>query len=272
MKNIVKFFSMMLVAGSMMLVSCTEKPEDPDNPNNPNEPTVYTVKVNCNDATLGTVTITPLKETYNEGEEVVISATPTQHAKFLNWNGSITENPYTYVVKENMVFTANFEALPDPTWAVTLDGTALNVNGWHGATYYPSYGVWLFQCAQRAEGTSVYLPYFLCGFMGTSASELGLVQAYPPELYNETFYEAGEEQYGDWQFKSLNNINCTKLDITEYVMSVTLSATMYWLTDMVENGAQNADECTTATLALTMSDVVYEPYGGKGMRPSKIRF
>ena len=108
MKNVIKLLSIMLIAGTVM-VSCTEKPNEG---NTPDTPVTYTVQVNSNNAILGTATISPLKSTYNSGDTVILTATPANGAKFLNWNGSITDNPYTYVVKENAVFTANFEALP----------------------------------------------------------------------------------------------------------------------------------------------------------------
>ena len=40
-----------------------------------------------------------------------IEAVPFDGYRFVNWNDSITENPYTFVVTKSEGFTANFEPL-----------------------------------------------------------------------------------------------------------------------------------------------------------------
>lgn len=253
MKNVVKFFSLMLAAGTMMLTSC----EPTDDPINPITPTTYTVQVNCNDATMGSVTIAPQKESYLANDTVVITATPAEGHQFLNWNGSITENPYTYVVTENTTFTANFEALPQPSYAATFNGTALDIAGYNQGQTAEVQGsqVWLFQAAQRSEGTSVYFPYIVCWFSGSSTTAFTLTSC---ELYKETYYQTTDgTTYGDWQFKSLDNINCTGLDMTTYTVSATASMTMYDLGPIVDGSASTEDECPTATLAFTMSNYAF---------------
>ena len=244
MKNIFKLFSLMLIAGTLM-VSC--KPDDPSTPDTPATPTKYTVQVNSNDATLGTASISPLKTTYTEGDTVILTATPADGAKFLNWNGNITENPYTYVVKENITFTANFEALPQPAYAVTFNGTALDVAGFHTAMTDGA-DLWLFQAASHGEpngqgGYRVNFPYLVLWMQGTNSNDLTVVNA--TELYKDTYYQAGQNQYGDWQFKSLDNMNCTALDMTTHTMSMSASMTMY-------------DLGPTATLAVTLNNMVFE--------------
>ena len=260
MKNTVKFLSMMFAVSAMMMVSCTKNPDGPDTPV---EPTKYTVQVNCNDATMGTVTIAPQQTTYLEGDTVVITATPNEGYKFLNWNGSITDNPYTYVVKENTTFTANFEALPLPSYSVSFDGTALDMAGYSDAQCgNMSFGwAWLFQAAHHAEGQSVYFPYLILWMTGESANALTVLSS--TELYKDTYYQAGGNNYGDWQFKSMDNMNCTELDMTAYKLSMTTSLTMYDIGPIVDNTAATPDECPTGTLAITMSNMVFTP-AGKG--------
>ena len=261
MKNTVKFLSMMFAVSAMMLVSCTPEPNEPDTPA---EPTKYTVQVNCNDATMGTVTIAPQQTTYLEGDTIVITATPNEGYKFLNWNGSITDNPYTYVVKENITFTANFEALPLPTWGVTFDGTALDVAGWYEAQTLPDGSAWLFQCAkQLTEDNRVALPYIVVWMQGNTPNALTVNNR--TELYKDEVIRVDEQtQYGDYQFKSLDNMNCTELDLTAYKMSMTAAFTMYHLSELANGTANTADECSTATVAVTLQNMVYTPVeGGK---------
>ena len=253
MKNIVKLLSVMLVAGTM-LVSCTEKP---DTPVTPDTPTVYTVQVNTNDATLGTATISPLKSTYTEGDTIVLTATPADGAKFLNWNGNITDNPYTYVVKENITFTANFEALPQPTFSATFNGSPLGMNEYDAAT---AQGIWLFQAADHFEvtsdGTLFYFPALVLWMQGTTTTDL-TVMGSRTELYYQTYYSAGQNNYGDYQFKSLDNMNCTLLDLTTFTMSMTAAMTMYDLGPIANGTAATADECPTAPLAVTLTNMVF---------------
>ena len=260
MKNTVKFLSMMFAVSAMMLVSCTPEPDEPDTPA---EPTKYTVQVNCNDATMGTVTIAPQQTTYLEGDTIVITATPNEGYKFLNWNGSITDNPYTYVVKDNITFTANFEALPLPTYGATFNGTALDIAGWNSAVNR-SDGLWLFQAAQHGEpnsqgGVSVSFPFIVVWMSGTTASQFSVDNG--TELYKDAYYTAGENNYGDYQLLSVDNLNCTELDMTTGKLSMTTSMTMYDLGPIVNRTAGTPEECPTATVALTLQNMVFESVG-----------
>lgn len=263
MKNIVKLLSVMLVAGTMF-VSCTEKP---DTPVTPDTPTVYTVQVNTNDATLGTATISPLKSTYTEGDTIVLTATPAEGAKFLNWNGNITDNPYTYVVKENITFTANFEALPLPTYTVTFNGTALTVPDYDAQT---NGEVFAFMCGTRTSG-GFNLPAFVTWMQGTSSTDIAILPNYT-ELYYETVYSAGENQYGDWQTKSIDNLNCTALDLTTLTLSVTAALTMYDLGPIARQEVQTPAECPTAPLAFTLNNITFEMISKGDLKKQHIVF
>lgn len=268
MKNIFKFFSMMVAASTMMMfASCSNEENNGDNPDTP---VTYTVTVNCNDATLGTVSVSPLQSSYNAGDQVTITATAASNADFVNWNGSITDNPYTFTVSENVTFTANFQAKPQATYSATLNGTALDIAGWSDAMCadMSSTWMWLFQAAKSAEGNSVYFPFLVSYFTGTSTTDMGI---YNIELYEQTFYQSGEDTYGDWQLytSGTSNMNCTALDMTSHTVSLTMSCTMYSLTDVVENNA-DADSATKGTLAETLSNVAFEVYTGKALRKMNI--
>ena len=60
-----------------------------------------------------------------EGTEVTITATPKAGYRFVNWNGTITQNPYTFTADANATYTANFEAIPSQG---INDVNAANVN------------------------------------------------------------------------------------------------------------------------------------------------
>lgn len=263
MKNIFKFFSIALAASVMMFTAC----QDPvDNPDNPDTPTTYTVTVNSNDATLGTVSVSPNKTEYEAGDVVTITATPASNANFLYWNGTITDNPYTFTVSENVTYTATFEAKPQASYAVTFDGTALDVAGFSDAQYanQGSTYLFLFQCAKSVEGTRVTFPYFINYLTGSSTTDVAL---YNTELYKDTYYSAGENNdYGDWQLYRNGNhsVNCTALDLTAGMMTVTMSAEMYSLTDVVENGAStDGSDATHKMLAMTLTNMTYQLYTGE---------
>lgn len=268
MKNVIKLLSIMLIAGTVM-VSCTEKPNEG---NTPDTPVTYTVQVNSNNAILGTATISPLKSSYNSGDTVILTATPANGAKFLNWNGSITDNPYTYVVKENAVFTANFEALPQATYAATFNGTALDIAGFHDAQTLDDEGtqIWLFQAAKNAEDSTVYFPYLVMWMTGNTTSNFQLARG--TELYKDTYYRAGENTYGDWQVYSVDNMNCTLLDLTALTLSMTTSLTMYDLGPIAHEEVEDPADCPKATLAVTLENMNFyvRKQGSKGFTKMSI--
>ena len=80
----------------------------------------YTVSAT---ATNGTVTGTG---TYQEGATATLTATPNTGYKFVNWTKggeTITDNPYTFTVSDNVALVANFEAIAskDPrAWAYDM--------------------------------------------------------------------------------------------------------------------------------------------------------
>lgn len=271
MKKFVRFFSMMVAASTMMMfAACGDEPANGDDPNTP---TTYTVTVNCNDATLGTVSISPLQDSYEAGTQVTITATPAATADFVNWNGSITENPYTFTVSENATYTATFQAKPQPTFNATLNGQALDL-GWYDAacadlTSQAGSWMWLFQAAQRAEGQSVYFPYIVTYFLGHSTATMSL---YAHELYEQTYWEAGDQQYGDWQQYDEGTLNCTAIDLTTHTLSLTMSCTMYYLTDVVQNGAQtDGSDATHAPFAMTLNNIAFELQSKAGFHKMNVR-
>ena len=102
MKNIFKLFSLMLVAGTVM-VSC-DKPN-----NNPTHQTPkYTITVNANNAAYGTVTGGGV---YDSAATATLTATANEGYKFVNWADGNANNPRIVTVTSNATYTATFEEL-----------------------------------------------------------------------------------------------------------------------------------------------------------------
>ena len=271
MKNIFRLFTVMVAASTMMMFASCNKSDNPDTDGD-STTTEYTITVNCNDATLGTVSISPLQATYKAGDQVTITATPASTANFVSWNGTITENPYTFTVSGNATYTATFEAKPAASYNATFDGATLDISGYHEAIYADytqAYNIYLFAFGAAREVASdggVYLPYLSVMFDGTSTSNMEIYNG-SVELYKDSVYETTDgDQYGDWQLYSTNNFNCTSFDLTDFTLSLTLSTTMYWLHDVIYEGAQtDGSDATHKNLALTLNNMPFELYSGKAM-------
>ena len=272
MKNVFKLFGLMLLAGSIALVSCDKDDDGSNNNNNNNEPavTTYTVTVNCNDDAMGTVTKTPDSAAYHAGTEVTITATPNDGYKFIGWTGAetIAENTYTFTVSANATYTANFEASPSASWSATFDGSALDIAGWGSGSYLAqsTSDLWLIQFAKQAEGTQVWFPYIVMWMGSTDQSDFQVLtsSSNPIELYKDTHYTASDgSHFGDWQYYATNSLNCTAMDMTTLMLSFTGSFSMYWLTDIVNENAETPDEATKKDLNITVSNLICEDAGSK---------
>lgn len=80
--------------------------------------TKYVVWVDVNDKSAGTVTGDGL---VNEGVSHTVTATPKSGYHFLRWSNGVTENPYTFVVTQDTVLYALFEAdVVIPTYSVSI--------------------------------------------------------------------------------------------------------------------------------------------------------
>lgn len=255
MKNIFKLMGVALITSSMLFVSCNKTEEEETNTNVTPTETTYTVKVTCNDNTMGTVTVSPVKEKYNAGDEITITATPNDGFKFVNWNDTILTASYTCKVNANMTFTATFAALPQTSYTVVFDGTALDVAGYCHGEYMAAYGYYRVQFAKQVNGNNVYFPYLDSYYEGETADDLEL-SSYT-ELYHETYFNDGQYNYGDWQWFATNNFNCTGLDLTDNLLSCTFSAEMFSYAEYFNDETEPAN-CTKKTLAVTFANVMFE--------------
>ena len=88
--------------------------------------TTYQINVTSNDGTMGTVTITPEKDSYVQGDEVILTAKPNESYEFVNWtlDGEVvsTDAEYKFTVLSDASYVANFKKT-----VVDSDKTALKI-------------------------------------------------------------------------------------------------------------------------------------------------
>ena len=96
----------------------------------------FTITVSANNYSMGSVSGTG---TYNYGSEIQISATPSSHYHFAQWNDGNTVNPRTITVTQNADYTANF-AIDQHTITLTSANEMMgSVNG--GGTFNYGTGI-----------------------------------------------------------------------------------------------------------------------------------
>ncbi|SDC27394.1 Listeria/Bacterioides repeat-containing protein [Paenibacillus sp. UNCCL117] len=80
----------------------------------------YTLSAGVSDTLKGTIKINPIKATYLEGEEVILTAVKKFGYRFSGWTGfDGTDNPAIVQMNGNKKITANFAAVPTYTIAFT---------------------------------------------------------------------------------------------------------------------------------------------------------
>ena len=71
----------------------------------------YTLTVQANDPTKGSVALDPAGSTYEYETEVTLTATANDSYEFVNWSNGSKENPLTISMEEDTELTANFRAI-----------------------------------------------------------------------------------------------------------------------------------------------------------------
>lgn len=112
----------------------------------------YTVTTSAVGA--GTVTKSPDKAAYSDGEQVTLTATPNLGNLFVNWSGdaSGTTNPLTITVNGNKNIVGNFATAPPRVLTVTTNGNGTVTANPPGPTYLHGQSVTL--TAVPAAGAS----------------------------------------------------------------------------------------------------------------------
>lgn len=242
MKNIFKFFSVMLVAGAMMFVSCGD-------PVDPNDPTVekYTITVSANNPDFGTVTG---GGEYEVNTTATLTATPNAGYTFTGWSDGVTNNPRLVTVTKDEQFVANFEeesgvkvTFGTTTWEAGYVNAQLATNGMMiaagqtNATTYP-----IIQMMYQLEN----------GTISTGTTTGGLVLQYV-EAEHTVYFDFGNPYLfyfestnisfgsgtvaGDWMSKNVT-LNITDLDLNAMTGTMTANATMAHLMDIFNDEGQ----------------------------------
>ena len=71
------------------------------------EALTYNVTVTC-DPIHGSVTGSG---TYNHGDVATLTAIPNEGFRFVRWSNEVEDNPYTFVISDNVTLSAEFEAV-----------------------------------------------------------------------------------------------------------------------------------------------------------------
>lgn len=266
MKNVIKLFSLMLVAGTMM-VSCTEKPDDPVTPEKPK----YTITVNSNDETMGTVTGGGV---YEEGTNVTIAAIPNADYKFVKWQDGVTEASRNIIVSKDETYTATFEANAPADGINVTFGSDQWASSYNGIIYYAQYNM-MDIIAYQTQGQSYpsidIVATCEAGTHSENADENGYMNG--QAFYNVDYYAATSlysvnqqtgdtSYYGDWWAKTAT-INTTNFDATGLTITTVINATMY---DALEAHVNQAGVNNVATKTMTVT------VGNCSMRAVKSNF
>lgn len=256
MKNIVKLFSVMFVAGAMMLVSCNPDPVEPE-PSTPQ----YTITVNANDAAYGTVTGGGV---YDSAATATLTATPNEGYRFVNWNDGNENNPRIITVTANATYTANFEEIAGVN--VTFGENSWTA-GYVNALYYPN-GI-LIAAAQTAAADAlpiVQLVNIGAPAVGTytgthdvtsdGVSRDNVYLYYYDANANDegiqlNYQDGTSERVGNWWSKNLT-LNITAIDVDAMTISCVVNTTMVHAWEIVEGTASWG---TATTRPLTMNVV-----------------
>lgn len=254
MKNIFKLFSLMLVAGTVM-VSC-DKPN-----NNPTHQTPkYTITVNANNDAYGTVTGGGV---YDSAATATLTATANEGYKFVKWNDDNANNPRIVTVTSNATYTATFEELAgvnvtfgDVNWAAQYVNCVI-------ANSNP--GAIMVAAAQTTSSTQMPIVQMLHYFdgapaTGTYTGNVGFNQGVTMEgvllWYFESTgltlqYQDGSEQtIGDWWGTDVT-LNITKLEADAMLLSCVANATLAHGAELLENN-YNWAACTRRPFTLNV--------------------
>ena len=251
MKNIFKLFSLMLVAGTVM-VSC-DKPN-----NNPTHQTPkYTITVNANNDAYGTVTGGGV---YDSAATATLTATANEGYKFVKWNDDNANNPRIVTVTSNATYTATFEELAgvnvtfgDVNWAAQYVNCVI-------ANQAP--GAIMVAAAQTDSPSQMPIVQMLHYFdgapaTGTYTGNVGFSQGVTMEGVQLWYFEStgltlqyqdgSEQTIGDWWGTDV----ITKLEADAMLLSCVANATLAHGAELLENN-YNWAACTRRPFTLNV--------------------
>lgn len=270
MKNIFKFFSVMLVAGAMLCTSCNPT----DDPNNPTTPK-YTVTVTANNDEYGTVTGSG---EYEENAVATLTATPNAGYNFVNWNDGNTQNPRLVTVTADASYIANFEEVAGVNISFgSAQWTASYVNGQlasnalmvaaaqNSSNSYPQVVLTtMWENGSPATGTYTGAHQLIDqgdGYVGIQFGD-SYVWYYENDGIGLTTVTAG-----DWWSKSCTT-KITALDADALTTSMVVNAEMAYIPDILTSeGLLSLDlnDCTARSLTANVVNQSLTQYQGKGV-------
>jgi hypothetical protein len=233
---------MAILAGGMIFTSCTKN---------------FTVTVSSNNEAWGTVTG---GGTYADGATATLTATPKTGYQFVQWNDGDKTNPREVVVKENITYTATFEAIT-PGVKVTFNNAAWDASAVSGK-WYTNYSAWALAAAQTSlsELPQAQLASFVTSGNVTATADanggLGDDFAYV-EYWNETYLVDGDQNtYGDWWGKNIT-LKVTAFDATAMTITSEVSGTMFSALEafVPDAGAVGVDAASTAPMTVKATNI-----------------
>ncbi|MFA5857872.1 MAG: GDSL-type esterase/lipase family protein [Elusimicrobiota bacterium] len=115
-----------------------------------------TLSTSINQVEWGYITKTPEKSVYIKGEQLQLTAVPSEGYRFTSWSGGVTSetNPLTLALATNTAVTANFEIIIQSTFSLTIN---ISPTGAGAVTKQPnmihySSGTTVTLTAKAAEG------------------------------------------------------------------------------------------------------------------------
>ena len=230
MKNIVKLFSMMLVAGAMMMTSCTEpEPEGPTTPQ-------YTITVNANNDAYGTVTGGGV---YDSAATATLTATANEGYRFVNWSDGNESNPRLVTVTANATYTANFTEITgvnvtfgDASWTAQYNNVLLYSNAYMIASAQTDansvpqiFMQYLFEAAPVAGTYTASASIDMDNGSANPGNPFLTYIENADEMLRLTYPDGSTLTTGGWWDKDLT-VNITTLDADNMTISLVANATM----------------------------------------------
>lgn len=273
MKNIFKFFSVMLVAGAM-LCSCTDP--NADDPNNPVTPK-YTITATANNDAYGTVTGSG---EYEANTVATLTATPNAGYAFVNWTDGNTQNPRLVTVTGDASYVATFEEIAGVNITFgSAQWTANYVNGQlasnavmiaaaqNNSNSYPIVSINNIWDDGVTPAAGTYTGAHQLIDQGDGYVGIAFGDAYVWYFENDGI-GLSSMTAGDWWSKSCT-INITALDADAMTTSMVVNAEMAYLPDILTaEGLISLDlnDCTARSFTANVVNQTLTQYqGGKSI-------
>lgn len=196
-----RFLGIALMACSILFVSCKKDKQ-------------YTITVNANDATMGTVTGGGV---YDANATATLTATANSGFQFVKWQDGNTSNPRTITVTQDETYTATFEAIPAGVYVTFGPDTWTAGDFCVDAEVYASYGK-LYAFIFKTSMNDGYPQ-----FQGIIPSTVGTsTQAADNDmlLYVGSASEIDAQGHVQWSSESLET-NVTAVDLTAHTFNAT---------------------------------------------------